>query len=484
MDPKERKKIPRQKMPEQDPRRRRHNFEEVPYGFTEELAMMEAKRCLKCKKPLCMTGCPVNIRIPEFIRLIEEGKFIEAAWKLKEQNALPAVTGRVCPQESQCEAKCILGKKGEPVAIGRLERFAADFERVAGDVQLPELPEPTGKKIAIIGAGPAGLTVAGDLIKLGHHITIFEALHEPGGVLVYGIPEFRLPKEVVKAEVDYLRRLGVDIKPDYVVGKAHTVDELLSNGYDAVFIGTGAGLPIFMNIPGENLVGVYSANEYLTRSNLMKAFRFPEYGTAPVRSKKVITVGGGNVAMDSARTALRLGAESIIVYRRSRAEMPARAEEIHHAEEEGVQLMILRNPVRILGDEQGRVKAVECIKMELGEPDASGRRRPVPIEGSEFVIECDTVIPALGNRPNPLIPMTTPNLKTTRWGTLEADPDTLETTMKGVFAGGDIVTGAATVISAMGAGKTAAASIHEYVMTGKVTKPEKKEEKEEKTEKT
>jgi len=471
-------------MPEQDPRRRRHNFEEVPYGFTEELAMMEAKRCLKCKKPLCMTGCPVNIRIPEFIRLIEEGKFIEAAWKLKEQNALPAVTGRVCPQESQCEAKCILGKKGEPVAIGRLERFAADFERVAGDVQLPELPEPTGKKIAIIGAGPAGLTVAGDLIKLGHHITIFEALHEPGGVLVYGIPEFRLPKEVVKAEVDYLRRLGVDIKPDYVVGKAHTVDELLSNGYAAVFIGTGAGLPIFMNIPGENLVGVYSANEYLTRSNLMKAFRFPEYGTAPVRSKKVITVGGGNVAMDSARTALRLGAESIIVYRRSRAEMPARAEEIHHAEEEGVQLMILRNPVRILGDEQGRVKAVECIKMELGEPDASGRRRPVPIEGSEFIIECDTVIPALGNRPNPLIPMTTPNLKTTRWGTLEADPDTLETTMKGVFAGGDIVTGAATVISAMGAGKTAAASIHEYVMTGKVTKPEKKEEKEEKTEKT
>jgi glutamate synthase (NADPH/NADH) small chain len=484
MDPKERKKIPRQKMPEQDPRRRRHNFEEVPYGFTEELAMMEAKRCLKCKKPLCMTGCPVNIRIPEFIRLIEEGKFIEAAWKLKEQNALPAVTGRVCPQESQCEAKCILGKKGEPVAIGRLERFAADFERVAGDVQLPELPEPTGKKIAIIGAGPAGLTVAGDLIKLGHHITIFEALHEPGGVLVYGIPEFRLPKEVVKAEVDYLRRLGVDIKPDYVVGKAHTVDELLSNGYDAVFIGTGAGLPIFMNIPGENLVGVYSANEYLTRSNLMKAFRFPEYGTAPVRSKKVITVGGGNVAMDSARTALRLGAESIIVYRRSRAEMPARAEEIHHAEEEGVQLMILRNPVRILGDEQGRVKAVECIKMELGEPDASGRRRPVPIEGSEFIIECDTVIPALGNRPNPLIPMTTPNLKTTRWGTLEADPDTLETTMKGVFAGGDIVTGAATVISAMGAGKTAAASIHEYVTTGKVTKPEKKEEKEKNTEKT
>jgi glutamate synthase (NADPH/NADH) small chain len=484
MDPKERKKIPRQKMPEQDPRRRRHNFEEVPYGFTEELAVTEAKRCLKCKKPLCITGCPVNIRIPEFIKLIEEGKFIEAAWKLKEQNALPAVTGRVCPQESQCEAKCILGKKGDPVAIGRLERFAADFERVAGDIQLPQLPEPTGKKIAIIGAGPAGLTVAGDLIKLGHHITIYEALHESGGVLVYGIPEFRLPKNIVKAEVDYLRRLGVDIKTDYVVGKAHTVDELLNNGYDAVFIGTGAGLPIFMNIPGENLVGVYSANEYLTRSNLMKAFRFPEYGTAPVRSKRVITIGGGNVAMDSARTALRLGAESIIVYRRSRAEMPARAEEIHHAEQEGVQLMILTNPVRILGNDQGKVKAVECIRMELGEPDASGRRRPVPIEGSEFIMECDTVIPALGNRPNPLIPMTTPALDTTRWGTLEADPDTLETTMKGVFAGGDIVTGAATVISAMGAGKTAAASIHEYVMTGKVTKPEKKEEKEKNTEKT
>ncbi|MBW1667590.1 MAG: FAD-dependent oxidoreductase, partial [Deltaproteobacteria bacterium] len=323
MDPKERKKIPRQKMPEQDPRRRRHNFEEVPYGFTEELALTEAKRCLKCKKPLCMTGCPVNIRIPEFIKLIEEGKFIEAAWKLKEQNSLPAVTGRVCPQESQCESKCILGKKGEPVAIGRLERFAADFERSAGKIKLPDISKPTGKKVAVIGAGPAGLTVAGDLIKLGHQVTIFEALHEPGGVLVYGIPEFRLPKEIVRFEVDYLRKLGVEIKTDYVVGKANTVDELLRNGFDAVFIGTGAGLPIFMNIPGENLVGVYSANEYLTRSNLMKAFRFPEYGTAPIRSKKVITIGGGNVAMDSARTALRLGAESIIVYRRSRAEMPA-----------------------------------------------------------------------------------------------------------------------------------------------------------------
>jgi glutamate synthase (NADPH/NADH) small chain len=483
MDVKERKKIPRQAMPEQDPRRRRHNYEEVPYGYTEELAVTEAQRCLKCKKPTCMTGCPVNIRIPDFIQLIEEGKFVEAAWKLKEQNTLPAVTGRVCPQEAQCESKCILGKKGDPVAIGRLERFAADYERRSGQVKLPELPPPTGKKVAIIGAGPAGLTVAGDLVKLGHKIVIFEALHEPGGVLVYGIPEFRLPKEIVRAEVNYLKRLGVEIHTDYVVGKAKTVDELLKNGYDSVFIGTGAGLPMFMGIPGENLVGVYSANEYLTRSNLMKAFLFPEYGTTPIRSKRVITVGAGNVAMDSARTALRLGAESIIVYRRSRDEMPARGEEIHHAEQEGVKLMLLTNPVRVIGNEDGRVTAIECLKMELGEPDASGRRRPVPIKGSEFIIECDTVIPSLGNRPNPLIPMTTPDLKTTRWGTLECDPDTLETSKKGVFAGGDIVTGAATVISAMGAGKTAAASIHEYVMTGKVTKKPTKEEKEEGAEK-
>ncbi len=478
MEPKEKEKkpkVPRQKMPEQDPRRRRSNFEEVPYGYTEELALAEASRCLKCKKPLCITGCPVNIRIPDFIKLIEEGKFIEAAWKLKEQNTLPAVTGRVCPQETQCEILCILGKKGDPVAIGRLERFAADYERKFGTAQLPELPSPTGKKVAIIGAGPAGLTVAGDLVMLGHKVTIFEALQVTGGVLVYGIPEFRLPKAIVKYEVDYLRRLGVEILTDYVVGKARTVEELFKEGFDAIFIGTGAGLPMFMDIPGENFVGVYSANEYLTRSNLMKSFRFPEYGTAPIRSKKVITVGGGNVAMDSARTALRLGAESIIVYRRSRDEMPARAEEIHHAEEEGVQLMILTNPVRVIGDEQGRVKAVECIKMELGEPDASGRKRPIPVKGSEFIIECDTVIPALGNKPNPLIAMTTPGLKTTRWGTLEADPDTMETSMKGVFAGGDIVTGAATVISAMGAGKKAAASMHEYLMTGKVTKPVKEE---------
>ena len=483
MEPKDKEKkskTPRQKMPEQDPRRRRDNFEEVPYGYTEELAMKEASRCIKCKKPACIGGCPVNIRIPDFIQLIEEGKFIEAAWKLKEQNTLPAVTGRVCPQETQCEILCVLGKKGEPVAIGRLERFAADYEREFGKSVLPELPLPTGKKVAIIGAGPAGLTVAGDLVMLGHKVTIFEALQGTGGVLAYGIPEFRLPKAIVNYEVDYLRKLGVEILTDFVVGKAYTVAELLKSGFDAIFIGTGAGLPMFMDIPGENFVGVYSANEYLTRSNLMKSFRFPEYGTSPIRSKKVITVGGGNVAMDSARTALRLGAESIIVYRRSRDEMPARSEEIHHAEEEGVELMILTNPVRVIGDEHGRVKAIECIKMELGEPDDSGRRRPIPVKGSEFIIECDTVIPALGNKPNPIISMTTPGLKTTRWGTLEADPDTMETPMKGVFAGGDIVTGAATVISAMGAGKKAAASMHEYVMTGIVTKPVKVENKEEK----
>jgi len=470
-------------MPEQDPRRRRHNFEEVPYGYTEELAIREAQRCLKCKKPGCVKGCPVNIDIPGFVSLIEQGKFLEAARKLKEQNTLPAVTGRVCPQEVQCESRCILSKKGESCAIGRLERFAADYAINAGDMRIPDLPPSTGKRIAVVGSGPAGLTAAGDLIKLGHAVTVFEAFHVAGGVLMYGIPEFRLPKRIVQFEIDYLKRLGAEIITDHVVGKAKTVDELLAGGYDAVFIGTGAGLPIFMRIPGENLIGCYSANEYLTRSNLMKAFLFPEYATAPIRSKRVITVGGGNVAMDAARTAKRLGAESIIVYRRGREEMPARSEEIHHAEEEGVQLMVLTNPTRIIGDENGRVVALECIKMELGEPDSSGRRKPVPVPGSEFLIECDTVVPSLGNRPNPLIPMTTPNLKTTRWGTLECDPITFETSQKGVFAGGDIVTGAATVISAMGQGKIAARSIHEYVTTGKVTKPAPKQEEKDDNEK-
>ncbi|MBN1671799.1 MAG: NADPH-dependent glutamate synthase [Kiritimatiellae bacterium] len=463
MNVKDRMQIPRQKMPEQDALKRRHNFDEVPYGFDEETAIREAQRCLKCKKPSCVAGCPVNIDIPGFVALIEEGKFAEAARKLKEQNSLPAVTGRVCPQETQCECKCVLAKKGDPVSIGRLERFAADYERKSGKVELAAKAAPTGKGVAIIGCGPAGLTVAGDLIKLGHAVTIFEALHEPGGVLMYGIPEFRLPKEIVLAEVDYLQRMGVTIRKDYVVGKAATIEELLATGYNAVFIGSGAGLPMFMRIPGENLVGVYSANEYLTRSNLMKAFRFPEYGTAPIRSRKVVVIGGGNVAMDSARTALRLGAQSTIVYRRSRKEMPARDEEIHHAEEEGVEFKLLTNPTRVLGDEHGRVTGLECLKMELGEPDESGRRRPVPVEGSEFLIEADTVVPALGNRPNPLIPQTTPGLKLTKWNTIEVDENTMATSMQGVFAGGDIVSGAATVILAMGQGKIAAKAMHEYL---------------------
>ncbi len=463
MKPKERMAIPRQKMPEQDPKRRKHNYEEVPYGFSEETAIKEAHRCLKCKKPSCVEGCPVNIDIPGFITLIEEGKFAEAARKLKEQNTLPAVTGRVCPQETQCEVKCILAKKGEAVSIGRLERFAADSERRSGKVQIPEVPTPTGKKVAIVGAGPAGLTVAGDLIKLGHGVTVFEALHEAGGVLMYGIPEFRLPKEIVQAEISYLKKLGVVIRTDFVVGKTAGVDELLQGEYDAVFIGSGAGLPMFMRIPGENLIGVYSANEYLTRANLMKAYRFPEYATAPITSKKVVVIGGGNVAMDSARTALRLGAQSTLVYRRSRKEMPARDEEIHHAEEEGVVLELLTNPTRIIGDDEGRVVAIECLRMELGEPDDSGRRRPVPIEGSEFTVEADTVVPALGNKPNPLIMQSTPDIATSKWGTIEVDEATMATSKEGVFAGGDIVSGAATVILAMGQGKIAAQSIHEYL---------------------
>ncbi len=406
----------------------------------------------------------MHIDIPGFIRLIMEGKFIEAARHIKLQNSLPAVCGRVCPQEEQCESKCILGVKGEPVAIGRLERFCADFERASGEVALPEIPPKTGKKIAVVGSGPAGLTVAGDLIRLGHDVTVFEALHEPGGVLMYGIPEFRLPKEIVRAEVEYLKRLGVEFVMDFVVGKNCTVRELMEEGYDAVFIGTGAGLPSFMGIPGENLVGVYSANEYLTRSNLMKAYLFPKYDTPPIRRNKVAVIGGGNVAMDAARTALRLGGDVTIVYRRAREQMPARAEEIHHAEEEGVKFMLLTNPVRIIGDERHRVVAMECIKMELGEPDSSGRRRPVPIPNSEFTIDVDTVIIAIGNQPNPLIPQTMPELQTTKHGTIVVDPDTMQTSVPGVFAGGDIVSGAATVISAMGQGKKAAQAIHRYVM--------------------
>ncbi len=458
-------KIPRQPMPEQDPKVRAKNFDEVPFGYSPEAAVLEAKRCLQCKKPKCLAGCPVEVLIPEFIEKIAEEDFVGAAQMLKVRNSLPAVCGRVCPQETQCEELCVVGKKGEPVAIGRLERFAADWERNNAEVTIPEIPPATGKKIAVIGAGPAGLTVAGDLILKGHEVKVFEALHKPGGVLVYGIPEFRLPKAIVQAEVDYLAAMGVQFEMNAVVGKIITVDELIEEeGYDAVFVGSGAGLPTFMKIDGENCNGVYSANEYLTRSNLMKAYLFPEYDTPIARGKRVAVFGGGNVAMDSARTALRLGAEaSIIVYRRSREEMPARSEEVHHADEEGVQFELLTNPIRILADEEGRVRAIECVRMELGEPDESGRRRPSVIEGSEFEIEVDTVVVAIGNSPNPLIPSTTPGIETTRWGTIVADEETGKTTKEYVYAGGDVVTGAATVILAMGAGRTAANAIEELI---------------------
>jgi glutamate synthase (NADPH) small chain len=459
-------KTPRQPMPEQAALDRAKNFDEVPYGYSDETAILEANRCLKCKKPRCVSGCPVNVDIPGFIALIQEGKFLEAAVCLKQHNALPAVCGRVCPQEEQCEKLCVLGVKGEPVAVGRLERFTADYERNSGNVTVPEITLNTGKRVACVGAGPAGLTVAGDLIKLGHQVTVFEALHEPGGVLTYGIPEFRLPKEIVQAEVNYLKRLGVEFVMDYVVGRNSTVSELMTeDGFDAVFVGSGAGLPSFMRIPGENLVGVYSANEYLTRSNLMKAYLFPNYDTPPIRPPRVAVIGGGNVAMDSARTALRLGAEVTIVYRRAMEQMPARVEEIHHAEEEGVVFKLLNNPIRIIGDDKHRVIGMECIRMELGEPDDSGRRRPVPVKGSEFVLDVDSVIVAIGNKPNPLIPQTMPELKTTDWGTIVADENTMQTSVPGVFAGGDIVSGAATVILAMGQGRIAARSIHVFLGT-------------------
>lgn len=460
-----RERPPRTPMPEQDPRVRAHNFDEVPYGYTPEMAQREASRCLQCKKPACRQGCPVQVYIPDFIAAIAAGDFQRSAEILKEKNSLPAVCGRVCPQESQCEAFCIVGKKHEPVAIGRLERFAADWERTEGEVRIPELPPPTGKKVAVVGGGPAGLTVAGDLIRKGHRVTVFEALHKPGGVLVYGIPEFRLPKAIVEAEVNYLEKMGVEIAPNAVIGKTHTVHELLEEaGFDAVFVGAGAGLPRFMGIPGENLNGVYSANEYLTRSNLMKAYLFPRYDTPIVRGRRVAVLGGGNVAMDAARTALRLGAEhSMIVYRRGREEMPARKEEVHHAEEEGVEFRLLSNPTAIQGDDRGWVRGMTCVAMELGEPDASGRRRPREVPGSETVLDVDTVVVAIGNSPNPLVPSTTPEIRTTPRGTIVADDATGATTMPGVYAGGDVVTGAATVILAMGAGRKAADAIHAYL---------------------
>ncbi len=451
-------------MPRQPPLVRARNFNEVALGYSQEDAVLEADRCLLCKRPTCIAGCPVEIDIPAFIKLIAEQDFLGAVRKVKEKNVLPAICGRVCPQEDQCESVCAVGKKNEPVAIGRLERFVADYEAALGKVDVPERPPRTGFKVAVVGAGPAGLTVAGDLIQQGHEVTVFEALHKAGGVLVYGIPEFRLPKAIVQREVDYLSRLGVKIRTSYVIGKTETVDELLSNGFDAVFVGTGAGLPYFMDIPGENLNGVYSANEYLTRSNLMKAYRFPEYDT-PIRlGKRVAVVGAGNVSMDSARTALRLGAEkAILVYRRSRAEMPARKEEVENAEEEGVEFQLLTNPVRILGDEHGWVTGMECLKMELGEPDDSGRRRPVPIKGSEYTIEVDTVVMAIGQGPNPLVPATTPGLETSRHGNILADQESGKTKKRGVFTGGDIMTGAATVILAMGTGRKAARAIDAYL---------------------
>lgn len=453
-------------MREQPPAERIHNFDEVPFGYSPEEAVAEAKRCLQCRKPSCVAGCPVNVDIPGFIGQIALGNFWEAVKVMKATNMLPAICGRVCPQEEQCEGECVLGRKAEPVAVGNLERFIADWEAEQGQCYMCEKLPPTGKRVAVVGSGPAGLTVAGDLLRLGHDVTIFEALHKPGGVLVYGIPEFRLPKTIVEREVKFVQDMGAKLVTSYVVGKTRTVDELLAE-YDAVFIGTGAGLPWFMGIPGENLNGVYSANEYLTRSNLMKAYLFPRYDTPIVRGKQVAVIGGGNVAMDAARTALRLGAErSMIIYRRSREEMPAREAEIHHAEQEGLDFRFLTLPVRYLGDEQGWVKEVECVRMELGEPDQSGRRRPVRVEGSEFRIPVDTVVVAIGQSPNPLIPQTTPGLEVARHGNIVADPKTGRTSKKGVFAGGDIVTGAATVILAMGAGRIAARSINDYLMTG------------------
>ena len=460
-------KIPRQSMPEQGPQARKRNFEEVPLGYPEESAVKEAERCLQCKKPLCIDGCPVAIDIPAFIKHIKEGEFTRSVRKIWERNALPAVCGRVCPQEIQCEERCILGKKGDPVAIGNLERFVADLEREHGKGDLPPKSKPTGKRVAVVGSGPSGLTVAGDLILKGHEVTVFEAFHKPGGVLVYGIPEFRLPKEIVYSEVNFLERLGVRLEPNIVVGRTITVDELFEEGYEAIYVGVGAGLPRFLNIPGENLTGIYSANEYLTRANLMKAYLFPEYDTPIAKGKNVAVFGAGNVAMDSARTAMRLGADNVrIVYRRSRDEMPARVAEIHHAEEEGIEFYLLTAPTRFLGDENGRVTGMECLEMELGEPDESGRRRPVPIEGSKFQLECDLAVIAVGARANPILTQSTEGLNLNKWGYIIAEPETGKTSKKAVWAGGDIVTGQATVILAMGAGRVASDSIHQYLTWG------------------
>ena len=456
------KKVP---MPEQDPKVRARNFQEVTLGYTAEQAVEEANRCLSCKNPKCVEGCPVNVRIPEFIKKVQEGDFKAAYEIITSTNALPALSGRVCPQETQCEARCVRGIKGEPVAIGRLERFVADWYRENVNA-MPTKPKSNGIKVAVVGSGPAGMTCASDLAGMGYAVSMFEALHTAGGVLVYGIPEFRLPKAIVANEITKLQAQGVEVMTNMVIGRVLTIDELFEMGYKAVFVGSGAGLPMFMNIPGESLKGVMSANEYLTRTNLMKAYN-DQADTPVIRSKAVAVVGGGNVAMDAARCAMRLGADNVyVVYRRGEAEMPARLEEQHHAKEEGIEFKTLCNPVEILGDENGRVKAIKCIRMELGEPDASGRRRPVEVPGSEFELDVDTVIMSLGTSPNPLIRSTTPGLDTNRKGCLIVDENEM-TTRQGVFAGGDAVTGAATVILAMGAGKKGAAAIHKFLQENK-----------------
>lgn len=459
-------RVPRQEMPVRSPDVRNKDFNEVALGFTPELALIEAKRCLQCPKHPCIDGCPVSVDITSFIHLVAEGDFIGAAHKIKETNLLPAVCGRVCPQEEQCEQVCVVGKIDQPVAIGRLERFVADYEREQGAVEIPNLAPQTGKKVAVVGSGPAGITVSYELLQAGHKVTIFEALHKLGGVLVYGIPEFRLPKAIVAAEIDTIKKMGAEIKLNMLIGKTRTIDALLDeDGFDAVFIGTGAGLPMFLNLPGENLNGISSANEFLTRVNLMKAYR-EEYATPIKVGKKVAVIGAGNVAMDAARSAKRVGGDDVevsIIYRRARDQMPAREEEIHHAEEEGIKFNLLTNPIRFIGGDNNAVVATECVKMELGEPDDSGRRRPIPIEGSEHTVETDTVIVALGTTPRKFISETTPDLKTSKWGTFLVDEETGETSKQGVFAGGDIVTGSATVIKAMGAGRVAAKAINDYL---------------------
>jgi glutamate synthase (NADPH/NADH) small chain len=460
-------KVSRQKKPEQDALLRIRNFNEVSYGLDRELAVVEASRCIDCKKPACVAGCPVEVDIPGFIRLIKAGEFVEAARLIKQKNALPAVCGRVCPQDDQCEKFCLLGKKEEPVAIGNLERFAADFERETDAVTIPRRAPQTGKRIAVVGSGPAGLTLAADMVVKGHSVTIFESLHKPGGVLVYGIPEFRLPKAIVESEIDYLRRMGVKIELNSIVGRLYTIDELFASGYDAVFVGTGAGLPIFMKLPGENLCNILSANEYLTRINLMKAYAFPEYDTPAPRGRQVAVLGGGNVAMDCARTAVRMGSREVsIIYRRTRDEMPARTEEIEHAEQEGVKFRFLTNPIRFIGDDRRWVKQMECVQMQLGEPDASGRPRPIPKAGSNFLMDVDMVIVAVGAGPNPVLFSGSPDLQRTDRGYVNSRTASGRTSMPRVWAGGDIVTGSATVILAMGAARQAANDMHEYLMDG------------------